>query len=159
MSSRRPLVSVLLLPALLAIGCVTTTTSSTTWSDPAGDWARYGRVESVRETVHRSQGDPAAGAVAGAIIGGLLGNALTGYTGYDRWGRAYHEGSAAGTVAGAIGGAAVGAAASQGSGERRTYELFVRFEDGAVERFVYDGAPPFGVGDNVVQTARGLDRG
>ena len=43
----------LVLPALLLSACVTTTTSSRTWGDPYGQgWARYGHVESVRETVH-----------------------------------------------------------------------------------------------------------
>jgi outer membrane lipoprotein SlyB len=150
--------SVLLLPALLATGCVTTATTTRTWTDPGAEWARYGRVESVTEVVQRTQGNPAGGAVAGAIIGGLLGSAVTGHTDYDRHGRAYHHGDAGGAVVGAIGGAVVGAAASQGSSESRTYEVNVRFEDGGVERFVYAGAPPFGSGEPVVQTPRGLQR-
>lgn len=138
----------LALPALLLSACVATTTTTRTWGDPYGygsDWARYGRVESVRETIHQQRGDPAGGAVAGAIIGGLLGNS---------WGR----GHGAATVAGAIGGAMVGASASQGQAEQRIYEVYVRFDDGAVETFVYDGVLPFRVGDSVALTARGLAR-
>ncbi len=153
----RPLVSMLLLPALLATGCVATTSTSRTWYGPQQDWARYGRVESVTEHVQRTEGQPAAGAVAGALIGGLLGNAMSGHVWYDRWGRAHHEGDAGATVAGAIGGAVVGAAASsQPARETRTYEVRVSFEDGAQERFAYAGPPPFQAGDPVVQTAQGL---
>jgi outer membrane lipoprotein SlyB len=148
-----------LLPALLVSACVTTTTTSRTWGDPAGTgWARAGRVEAIRETIHRRQGDPAAGAVAGAVIGGLLGSAIGGHAGYDRWGNRYYHGSGAGALAGAVGGAMVGAAVSQGSGEERFYEVFVRFDDGGAETFVYQGYPPFQVGEAVMLTPQGLAR-
>ena len=145
----RPVLALALVPALLS-GCVATTTESRTWGEPYGydqgqGWVRYGHVESIRETVQRQQGDPGAGAVAGAIIGGLLGNSFT-------------QGNPVGTVAGAVGGAMVGANASQGSAEARSYEVFVRFDDGGVERFVYPGALPFRVGDRVSLTDRGLAR-
>ncbi len=137
----------LALPALLLSACVATTTTSRTWGDPYGQgWARYGHVESIRETVQHQQGDPAGGAVAGAIIGGLLGNAMSG-------------GHGGATVAGAIGGAMVGGAASQGGAEQRLYEVFVRFDDGALERFVYQNVLPFRVGEPVALTANGLERG
>jgi len=136
----------LALPALLLSACVTTSTYSRTWGEPYGQgWARYGRVESIRETVHRQQGDPGGGAVAGAIIGGLLGSAWSG-------------GHAGATVAGAVGGAVVGSAASQGQAEQRIYEVFVRFDDGALETFVYRGYLPFNAGEPVVLTAQGLAR-
>lgn len=136
----------LALPLLLLSACVATTTTTRTWGEPYGaQWARYGHVESARETVHRMQGDPGGGAVAGAIIGGLLGNAWSG-------------GRAGGTMAGAIGGAMVGAASSQGQAEQRVYEVFVRFEDGALETFVYQGYLPFAVGEPVVLTSQGLAR-
>jgi outer membrane lipoprotein SlyB len=155
----RKLTAVLLVPAILLGGCVTTTTRSTTWGDPyGGSWARYGRVESIRETVRTQQGDPAAGAVAGAIIGGLIGSTLGGHRHVDRWGRTHVHGSGAGAVVGAVGGAMVGAAASQGQGEDRTYEVFVRFDDGALETFVYQNVLPFRVGDPVALTAQGLGR-
>jgi outer membrane lipoprotein SlyB len=135
----------LALPALLLSACVATSTTTRTWGDPYGSgWARYGRVESVRETIHRQQGDPAGGAVAGAVIGGILGSAWSGHRG--------------GAVAGAIGGAMVGATASQGYVEDRIYEVFVRFEDGALETFVYRGVLPFRPGDSVALTAHGLAR-
>lgn len=151
------LTSFALLPLLLT-ACVATTTTTRTWGGPGDEWARYGRVETIRETVRRTQGDPAGGAVAGAIIGGLLGSALGSTTHYDRWGRPHQHASAAGAVLGAAGGAAVGAAASQGSAEQRTYDVFVRFEDGGLEPFAFEGAPPFRVGDAVVLTPRGLER-
>ena len=138
----------LTLPALLLSACVATTTTTRTWGGEgqyAQGWARYGRVESVRETVQHQQGDPGGGAVAGAIIGGLLGNAWSG-------------GHAGATVAGAIGGAMVGSAASQGQGRQVLYEVFVRFDDGALEAFVYQGWLPFNVGEPVALTAQGLSR-
>ncbi len=136
----------LALPALLLSACVATTTSSRTWGEPYGQgWARNGHVESIRETVHRQQGDPGGGAVAGAIIGGLLGNAMSG-------------GHGGATVAGAIGGAMVGSAASQGAAEQRLYEVLVRFDDGALETFVYQNVLPFRVGEPVALTANGLER-
>ncbi len=68
------------------------------------------------------------------------------------------SGSGAGAVAGAVGGAMVGAAASEGQGEDRSYEVFVRFDDGALESFVYQNVLPFRVGDAVALTAQGLAR-
>ena len=151
--------ALLVLPALLLGGCVTTTTRTTTWGEPYGaGWARYGHVESIRETVTTRQGDPAAGAVAGAIIGGLIGSTIGGHSHVDRWGRVRSHGSGAGALVGAVGGAMVGAASSQGGAEDRTYEVFVRFDDGALEPFVYSGVLPFRVGDPVVLTAQGLGR-
>ncbi len=148
----------LLLPVLLS-GCVTTTRRTTSWGEPSyGEGPRYGHVERVTESVRREEGDPGAGAVAGALIGGLLGSAFGGHTHFDRWGNAYHHGSAAGALAGAVGGAAVGAAASQGRGEERSYEVLVRFDDGGYQSFVFPDYLPFGVGDPVALTARGLER-
>jgi outer membrane lipoprotein SlyB len=155
-------VALALLPMLVLPACVATTTTTRTWGDPYAqqqEWARYGRVEQVRETVHRQQGDPAAGAFAGAIIGGLLGAAVGGGTHYDRWGYAHHGNGAASAVVGAVGGAAVGAAASSGAAEDRSYEVFVRFEDGGSETFTYRGYLPFRPGDAVTLTPRGLVRG
>lgn len=148
-----------LVPALLFSACVTTTASSTTWGEPyQAGWVRRGRVESIRETVVRRDGNPAAGAVAGAIVGGILGSAIGGHTRYDRWGNAYYHGSESGAVVGAVGGAMVGAAASQGSPPQHAYEVFVRFEDGGHEAFVFQGALPFQVGEAVSLTPQGLVR-
>lgn len=136
---------ILALAPLALSACVTTTTRSSGWGDPyAGQpqsWERRGRVDYVRETVEAQRGDPAGGAVAGAVVGGILGHALVGR---------------GGGLIGAIGGAAVGASASQGYSERRFYEVFVRYEDGGTERYVYEGAPPFRVGAGVVLTPQGL---
>jgi outer membrane lipoprotein SlyB len=150
--------ALLLLPALAfsAGGCMTTRTTQRMTYDDARGWERPGRVEWVRETVTRTEGNPAGGAVAGALIGGLFGSALGGHTSYDRWGRAYHHGSGVGALFGAAAGAAVGAAASQGSAEDRSYEVLVRFNDGASRVFLYRGPPPFRAGEEVLLTGRGL---
>lgn len=153
----RPRALLLLAPALLS-ACVAATTTTRTWGEPEGGYVRAGRVESIRETVRRWQGDPAAGAAAGAVVGSLFGAALGGHGWYDRWGRYHYHGSAEGAVVGAIGGAAVGAAASQGSGEERVYEVVVRFDDGGVETFAFRGGTPVQVGDRVVLGPQGLTR-
>jgi outer membrane lipoprotein SlyB len=137
------LAALIVVPALLLGGCVHSSYRTTTWDDGyAFGWARYGHVESVRETVRTTQGDPGAGAVAGAIIGGLL------FGGYHP----------VQTMVGVAGGAMVGAAASQGAAEDRLYEVFVRFDDGALERYVYQNVLPFRPHDPVVLTAQGLSR-
>lgn len=131
--------------AVLISACVTTESTSREWGDPYGQaWARNGRVEYIRETIQRQHGDPVGGAVAGAVIGGIVGHSL--------------GGRGAGTLFGAAGGAAIGAQASQGGGERRFYEIFVRFDDGGAERYVYEGYPPFRVGEYVALTGQGLVR-
>jgi outer membrane lipoprotein SlyB len=138
------LVALLVLPAVLLSGCYATSYRSQTWgADPYGaQWARYGHVESVRENVRSQQGDPGAGAVAGAIIGGLL----------------FGGRNPAQTIFGMGAGAMVGAAASSGAGEDRYYEVFVRFDDGALERYVYQNVLPFRPGEPVVLSAQGLSR-
>jgi outer membrane lipoprotein SlyB len=134
--------------ALLALGasaCVTTSTRSTTWQGrppPMAD--RPGRVEWVRETIHRQEGNPAGGAAVGAVVGGLLGHAITGHSG--------------GTLVGAIGGAAAGASASQGSAEQRTYDMAVRFDDGAFGVYHFLNWCPFRPGERIVWTPRGFAR-
>ena len=106
--------------------------------------------------VQWQEGNPAAGAVAGAIIGGLIGGALGGGTHYDRYGYAHSYASGPGALVGAAGGAAIGAAASQGGGEARWFEVYVRFEDNDYETFTYRGTPPFHPGDAVALGPRGL---
>ena len=149
--------ALLIVPALLG-GCVTTqTTERTMYADSRG-WERPGHVESVRETVTRTEGNPAGGAVAGGLIGALFGSALGGHTHYDRWGNAYYHGSGVGALFGAAAGAAVGAAASSGPAvEDRSYEVLVQFNDGARRVFLYRGVPPFRAGDEVLLTDRGLE--
>jgi outer membrane lipoprotein SlyB len=141
---RRARLVVLLIATISLQACGTTSTYSTTWTDPYGapaEWARTGRVEWVRETIERRDGNPAGGAAAGAIIGGLLG------------------GRGPGALFGAVGGAAIGAAASEGSSERRTYDVMVRFDDGGSQAFVFAAPPPFRTGQPVVLTSRGLSAG
>jgi outer membrane lipoprotein SlyB len=131
-------------PLAAGSGCYTASSYSRTYGEGSyseggypGSWERRGKVATIRETVDRQVGDPGGGAVAGALIGG----ALTGRAG------------------GAILGALFGAAASQGSVERRFYEVFVRFDDGGQQVFHFRGAPPFQIGDRVVVTDRGIFRG
>jgi outer membrane lipoprotein SlyB len=141
------LVSLAIAPLLLA-GCVTASTTTRTWGEPAQvaqAYARYGRVEQVRETVHRQHGDPAGGAVAGAVIGGIAGSAISG-------------GRGPGGLIGALFGAAVGANASQGGAEQRIYEVWVRFDDGGLESFVFRDMLPFQPGEPVAWTSGGLER-
>jgi outer membrane lipoprotein SlyB len=123
----------------LVTGCTTTTYE--TWSDAPAmtGWSRPGRVESVREIVRRREGNPAGGALAGALIGGFL-----------------FGGRGPGALIGAAGGAAVGAAASQGSEETHTFQVLVRFDDGAYGMFVYANYPYFRPGQPVMLTAQGL---
>jgi outer membrane lipoprotein SlyB len=128
----------------LAAGCVAHTTRTTVYrAPPAPAPDRPGRVEWVRETVHTRTGDPAGGAVAGAVVGGLVGNAI---------------GRGPGTLIGILGGAAVGAHASQGSSERRYYEVAIRFDDGAFGTYLYRDGCPFMAGDRVAWTTRGFVR-
>jgi outer membrane lipoprotein SlyB len=126
--------------SLSALGCATTTTTSTTWTANATPYPRPGRVESVQEIVQRTEGNPAAGALAGALIGGFL---FGGHGG-------------PGTLFGAGAGAAVGAAASSGASEERTYQVLVHFDDGEYGMFVFRGYPPFPPGAAVVLTPQGL---
>jgi outer membrane lipoprotein SlyB len=127
----------------IAPACAVTTTTRTTWTDPAAaEYGRAGRVDAVQEIVQRTEGNPGAGAVAGALIGGLL----------------FGGGRASAAVAGAAGGAAIGAAASSGSTEERTYQIIVRFDDGGYGEFVYAGFSPFRPGERVAVTPGGLVR-
>jgi outer membrane lipoprotein SlyB len=142
MKLKRSFLGIVLLAALVP-ACATT--SAEQWNQPPpGNWVLYGRVENVRQTVHHDQGDPAAGATAGAIIGGVLGTALGG--------RGF------GTFVGAAEGAMIGAQSSQGNYVGYTFEIFVRFDDGSLRRFVYENQLPFRPGDYVVWTAQGLAR-
>jgi outer membrane lipoprotein SlyB len=127
----------------LSLGCATGSTSSTTWraapgTPPVTGVPYNGYVESVQEIVQRTEGNPAGGALAGALIGGLL----------------FGRGPA--RIVGAAGGAAIGAAASQGYGERRTYQVLVHFEDGTYGMFTYGGYSPFAPGQPVAWTPQGL---
>ena len=136
MKTLRRIAFVLLVAMMPA--CATTATTSSEWEGQS-EWVRYGTVTNVREVIQRREGNPAGGALAGAIIGGILGG-----------------GRGPGALFGAAGGAAVGAAASSGSSERRSYEVWVRFQDGGYQAFVYASYPPFRPGDPVALTPHGL---
>lgn len=131
---------------LLALVPACATTAPEPWNQPApqGSWVSYGHVENIRQTMYRDEGNPAAGAVAGAVIGGVLGTAL--------------GGRGLGTFVGATEGAIIGAQTSQGSYVGRTFEVFVRFDDGSLRTFVYQDQLPFRPGDYVVWTPQGLFR-
>jgi outer membrane lipoprotein SlyB len=114
----------------LASGCATTTTTSTEWTDEYSP--REGTVESVRQIVHRVEGNPTAGAAAGALVGAIL-----------------FGGRGPRTLFGAAAGAATGAALSSGSYETRDYEVTVRFDNGARGVFMYRNYSPFAPGDRI----------
>lgn len=140
--------AVLAIAPILLSACVTTSTTTRTWGEPYAEpqeYARYGRVEQVRETVHRQRGDPVGGAAAGAVVGGIIGSTMSG-------------GRGPGGLVGALFGAAVGANSSQVAAEERIYEVFVRFEDGGFESFAYRGYLPFQPGESVRWGPRGLER-
>jgi len=147
------------LPLLLS-GCVTRT-AIITWAVPypgPDDRRRHGHVESISETVWREEGNPAAGALAGAVIGGLLGSMVGGSSHYDRRGNSCWHPSGAGAAVGAASGAVLGAAASKGSAEDRSYDVYVRFDDGGYQTFQFHGLAPFQVGEAVSLRALGLER-
>jgi outer membrane lipoprotein SlyB len=148
MTSTR-LAAIFLVPALLGTGCVGVSSTTRTWSEQPAQPAPavqeqvwYGRVTQVRETIHQYAGDPVAGAFAGAAIGALFGEVLSGGHG--------------GGFYGAMTGAMIGADASRGYGERRLYEITVRYDEGSLRTYVYEGQAPFRVGDDVVLSSRGL---
>lgn len=123
-----------------ASGCATTTTYSTEWT--ADEYSpREGVVESVRQVVHRVEGNPAAGAVAGGLIGAVL-----------------FGGHGPRTLFGAAAGAAAGAALSSGSYETRAYEVVVRFDNGTRGVFTYRDYSPFAPGDRIALGPNGPRR-
>jgi outer membrane lipoprotein SlyB len=144
----RRLATLLLVTAVLATGCVGVSSRTRTFSEgdagTAEEQVWYGRVSQIRETVEQYRGDPAGGAVAGAVVGGVVGHALTGGHG--------------GGFFGAVTGAMIGADASRGRGERWFYEVTVRFDEGSLRTYFYEGQAPFRVGDDVVLSSRGLAR-
>jgi outer membrane lipoprotein SlyB len=113
-----------------AMSCATTSTYSTESTDEYSP--REGRVESVRQIVHRVEGNPAGGAAAGALIGAVL-----------------FGGRGPRTLFGAAAGAATGAALSSGSYETRDFEVVVRFDNGARGVFTYRDYSPFAPGDRI----------
>jgi outer membrane lipoprotein SlyB len=136
---------ILLLAGGLGVGtsCAhTTTTSTVRTTAPSEDVGMVGTVNSVRETVTTTEGNPGAGAVAGGLIGGTL-----------------FRGSVGSTVFGAAAGAATGAAISNAqNSESRAYEVLVVFQDGSEGVFTYAENSPWQPGDRVVIERHGLAR-
>ena len=127
-------VTALLLPLLFGACTTTQTTSTTTWGEGYGSPELLGQVTWVRETEKDEHGNPVGGAVLGAVVGGLFGHAVGGGTG---------------AVVGAAGGAGAGAALSQGSSEKRFYDVGVRLDDGEERVFRFPDTAPFVVGERV----------
>jgi outer membrane lipoprotein SlyB len=140
----------LLLPVLLISGCVGVQSTTRTWSEegaaPGEEQLWYGRVAQISETVEGSRGDPVAGAAAGAVIGGVLGSTMS---------RGHGGG---GGLFGALAGAMIGADASRGGETRFFYDVTVRYDEGSLRTYRYQGQVPFRVGDPVVLSPRGLAR-
>jgi outer membrane lipoprotein SlyB len=140
----------LLLPALLFTGCIGVRSTTRTWAEdgtaPAEEQVWYGRVAQITETVEAYRGDPVAGAAAGAVVGGVLGSAMT------------HGHGGGGGLFGALAGAMIGADASRGGETRWLYDVTVRYDEGSLRTYRYQGQVPFRVGDQVVLSARGLAR-
>jgi outer membrane lipoprotein SlyB len=145
-----PRLATLLLPVLLISGCVGVQSTTRTWSEdgaaPANEQVWYGRVAQISETVEASRGDPVAGAAAGAVIGGVLGSTMS---------RGHGGG---GGLFGALAGAMIGADASRGGETRFFYDVTVRYDEGSLRTYRYQGQVPFRVGDPVVLSPRGLAR-
>jgi outer membrane lipoprotein SlyB len=138
----------LLVTTLLSTGCVGVQSTTRTWSEPQAEVAAapvwHGQVVRISETVEELRGDPAAGAVAGAVVGGVLGSALTHGHG--------------GGLFGALAGAMIGADASRVQQSRWFQDVTVRFDDGSVRTYRYEGQAPFRIGDPVVLSSQGLAR-
>jgi outer membrane lipoprotein SlyB len=140
--------ALLLVAALVGSGCVGVESTTRTWSEPPPtppqELVWYGQVSQVRETVVQYRGDPAAGAFAGAVVGGLLGSAISHGHG--------------GGFFGAMTGSMIGAEASRGGPPQWRYDVTVRFDDGSLRTYVYEGWCPFRVGERVVLSSSGLAR-
>ena len=95
---------------------------------------RYGTVVEVREDIHRTEGNPAAGAAAGAIVGGTM---------------------ARRPLAGAAGGAAIGAGMSRDQPRPVAIRFACNFEDGSMRTFAYEGGPRLHPGDQAMTTQNG----
>src|SRR5512140_715281 len=128
------------LAATCLFGCPPPEPTTTTWV-ATGNWARPGRVESIREIDQRIEGNPSGGALVGALIGGVL----------------FH-GRGPATLFGAATGAAIGAAVSSGSTVTRSFQVLVQFDDGDYGMFVFGSFSPFRPGELVVLTPQGLMR-
>lgn len=96
-----------------------------------------GTVTGIREIDKPGQAT-GLGAVAGGVIGAVVGRQLGG-----------REHRTAGTVVGAAGGAVAGHMIEKKAREGKTWEIGVRFDDGASRVFVQDTHPSWSAGTRV----------
>lgn len=133
------------LASVAAGGCATTNPTSQGWLNQptyVSSIGRTGHVEWIEESIQRHREGSGAGAVVGAVIGGIIGYGLTGDHG--------------GTMLGAVEGAMIGADAGSTTTVRIFYQVIVRFDDGNAGSFIYEGWPPFQVGQPVQEVPQGL---
>lgn len=96
-----------------------------------------GVVQSVHEVDTKGQGS-GAGAVGGAVVGGVLGHQV-----------GDGDGRKIATVVGAVGGALLGNEIEKKVKTSKSYEITVRFDDGAIRVITEAGAPSWRAGDKV----------
>ena len=96
-----------------------------------------GVIESVRE-VEKAGKASGSGAAIGGIAGGILGNQTGRGHGRDVM-----------TVLGAIGGALAGHAIEKNTKKVMSYEIAIRFDDGATQLITQDSPPAWRSGDRV----------
>ena len=96
-----------------------------------------GVVQSVHEVDTKGAGS-GVGAVGGAVVGGVLGHQV-----------GDGDGQKIATVVGAVGGAVLGNEAEKQVRHTKTYEITVRFDDGAIRMITEPTAPSWRVGDKV----------
>lgn len=95
-----------------------------------------GVIESVHEITTRASGS-GVGAAGGAVVGGLLGNQV-----------GSGSGRSLATIAGAIGGAVAGNQIEGNVNAKHSYNVTVRFNDGAVRTY-HHASPNWHSGDHV----------
>lgn len=96
-----------------------------------------GTIVAIREIDKPGQGT-GVGAVAGGVIGGVLGRQIGG-----------RDHRTAGTVVGAVGGAVAGHQIEKHARSGKTWQIAVRFDDGAERTFHQDAHPSWSSGQRV----------
>jgi outer membrane lipoprotein SlyB len=96
-----------------------------------------GVVQSVHEVDTKGAGS-GVGAVGGGVVGGVLGHQV-----------GDGDTQKIATVVGAVGGAVLGNEAEKQVRHTKTYEITVRFDDGAIRMITEPTAPSWHVGDKV----------
>lgn len=99
--------------------------------------AECGVVQSVHEVDTKGAGT-GVGAVGGAVVGGVLGHQI-----------GDGNGQKVATVVGAVGGAVLGNEVEKQVRHTKTYEITVRFDDGAIRMITEPTPPAWKVGDKV----------